>query len=96
MKKLILLSLTSILFTGCASAPVQTKVAGCQTACLFGFFGPGNPTFDKIGDWQDSQDPCQHKGKPEGYKLADFCFANAGKRVYYVRDTQNRLIATVR
>lgn len=94
MKSLILTSVLLSL-TGCAGVPVQTKTAGCQTACLFGFFGPGNPTFDKIGDWQDSQDPCQHKGKPEGYKLADFCFANAGKRVYYVRDVNNRIIYKV-
>lgn len=94
MKYIIILC--TLVLTGCASTPMQTKTAGCQTACLFGFFGPGNPTFDKIGDYQDSQDPCQYKGKPEGYKLADFCFANAGKRVYYVRDVRGKLIATVK
>jgi hypothetical protein len=94
MNKLLIISL--LFLTGCASVPTETKVAGCQRACLFGFFGPGNPTFDKIGDWQDSQDPCQYKGKPEGYKLADFCFANAGKRVYYVRDVNNKIVYTVR
>jgi pyrimidine deaminase RibD-like protein len=55
-------------------------------------FGPGNKAFEVMGDHYNTLDPCQHYGKPEGYKLADFCFINAGKRVYSVKDANNRII----
>ena len=84
MKTLIVL--ITVFLTGCA---------GCKSHCILGF-GPGNSAFDAIGHMYNKDDPCQFIGKPEGYKLADFCFANAGKRVYYVRDVQNRIVYTVR
>ena len=85
MKNILILS--SVLFlSGCA---------GCKSHCILGF-GPGNPTFDAIGHMKNTDDPCQYIGKPEGYQLASFCFANAGKRVYYVRDVKNRIVYTVR
>ena len=81
MKTLIF---ASVLFlTGCAS--------NCTRACVFGF-GPGNSAFEVMGDHYNTMDPCQHYGKPDGYKLADFCFANAGKRVYSVKDMNNKII----
>jgi hypothetical protein len=84
--KLIILS--SVLFlTGCASQ--------CKSHCVFGW-GPGSPTFDAIGHMYNKDDPCQYIGKPEGYKLASFCFANAGKRVQYIYDKNNKLVYTVR
>lgn len=86
MKTLIVL--ITVFLTGCASQ--------CKSHCVFGVFGPGNSAFDAIGHMYNKDDPCQFIGKPEGYKLADFCFANAGKRVYYVRDVQNRIVYTVR
>lgn len=81
MKYLILSSV--LLLTGCASQ--------CTHHCVMGF-GPGNKAFEVMGDHYNTMDPCQHYGKPEGYKLADFCFANAGKRVYSVKDNNNRII----
>ena len=81
MKTLILSSV--LLLTGCASQ--------CTHHCVMGF-GPGNKAFEVMGDHYNTMDPCQYYGKPEGYKLADFCFANAGKRVYYVKDNNNRII----
>lgn len=86
MKTLIILSV--LLLTGCANT--------CTHSCLFGVIGPGNKVFDAYGDHYDKMDPCQYKGKPEGYQLASFCFANAGKKVYTVRDTNNRIIYTVK
>jgi hypothetical protein len=84
MKTLIL---SSVLFlTGCASQ--------CTHHCVMGF-GPGNKMFEVMGDHYNTMDPCQHYGKPDGYKLADFCFANAGKRVYSVKDANNKLIYKV-
>jgi hypothetical protein len=82
MKTLILSSI--LLLTGCANT--------CTHACLFGVIGPGNTVFDAYAKHADTMDPCQYVGKPEGYKLASFCFANAGKKVYHVRDTNNRII----
>jgi len=83
MKSLIL---SSVLFlTGCGT---------CTHACIMGF-GPGNKVFDAYGDHYDNMDPCQYKGKPEGYKLADFCFANRGKKVYHVKDNNGKIIYKV-
>jgi hypothetical protein len=82
-----LLILSSVLFlTGCASK--------CTSHCVFGF-GPGNSAFEAVANYYDSGDPCQYKGKPEGYKLADFCFANRGKKVYHVKDTNGKIIYKV-
>ena len=80
MKTLILLSV--LLLTGCGT---------CTHHCVMGF-GPGNSAFEAMGSHYNTMDPCQHYGKPDGYKLADFCFANAGKRVYSVKDNNNRII----
>ena len=83
--KYILLS--SVLFlTGCASK--------CTSHCILGF-GPGNSAFEAVADHYDSRDPCQYKGKPAGYKLADFCFANAGKKVLNVVDKNGKVIYKV-
>jgi hypothetical protein len=86
MKTLILLSV--LFLTGCASQ--------CKSHCVFGVFGPGNSAFDAIGHMYNKDDPCQYIGKPEGYQLASFCFANAGKRVKYIYDKNNKLVYTVR
>jgi hypothetical protein len=84
MKSLLL---SSVLFlTGCASQ--------CKSHCILGF-GPGNSAFEAVANHYDSRDPCQYKGKPEGYKLADFCFANRGKKVYHVKDTNGKIIYKV-
>ena len=80
MKTLILSSV--LLLTGCGT---------CTHQCIAGF-GPGNSAFEAMGSHYNTMDPCQHYGKPEGYKLADFCFANAGKRVYSVKDANNKII----
>jgi hypothetical protein len=48
-----------------------------------------------MGDHYDTMDPCQYHGKPAGYKLADFCFANKGKTVYRVRDMNGKTIYKV-
>lgn len=81
-----LLILVPILFlTGC----------GCTSHCILGF-GPGNPAFNAMGKHYNTIDTCQHIGKPEGYQLPGYCFANANKRVYYVRDVNNRIVYTVR
>lgn len=85
--KIILTILLTIIMTGCAS--------NCTDHCYAGF-GPGNSVFNAMASHYDKMDDCQFYGKPEGYKLPGFCFANAGKRVYYVRDVNNRLIATLR
>lgn len=83
MKSLLL---SSVLFlTGCGT---------CTHACIMGF-GPGNKVFDAYGDHYDNMDPCQYKGKPAGYKLADFCFANRGKKVYHVKDNNGKIIYKV-
>lgn len=84
MKTLIVLSV--LFLTGCGT---------CTHSCVAGF-GPGNKVFDAYAKHADTMDPCQYVGKPEGYKLADFCFANAGKKVYYVRDANNKIVYTVR
>ena len=63
----------------------------CKHHCVMGI-GPGDKLFDAYGDRYDNMDPCQYKGKPEGYKLADFCFANRGKKVYHVKDNVGKII----
>ena len=85
MKTLIILSV--LFLTGCASK--------CTSHCAFGF-GPGNSAFEAVANYYDSGDPCQYKGKPEGYKLADFCFANRGKKVLNVVDTNGKVIYRVK
>lgn len=84
MKTLLLSSV--LLLTGCASQ--------CKSHCILGF-GPGNSAFEAVANHYDSRDPCQYKGKPEGYKLADFCFANRGKTVKYIKDTNGKTIYTL-
>jgi len=84
MKTLILSSV--LLLTGCASQ--------CKSHCILGF-GPGSSAFEAVANHYDSRDPCQYKGKPEGYKLADFCFANANKKVVHVKDTNGKIIYKV-
>lgn len=84
MKTLILSSV--LLLTGCAS--------NCTHACMFGF-GPGNSAFESVANYYDSGDPCQYKGKPEGYKLADFCGANRNKKTYIVKDNNGKTIYKV-
>ena len=85
--KYIIVLLTVLSMTGCAS--------NCTSHCVAGF-GPGNKLFEMVANHYDGLDDCQFVGKPEGHKLPGFCYANAGKRVYYVRDVNNKLIATVR
>lgn len=87
MKFVSLLSVV-LLLQGCAS--------GCQTACMFGVFGPGNSTFDRIAHNANKNDPCQHYGKPEGYQLADFCFTSRNKNVYYVYDKKGSIVYSVK
>lgn len=72
MNKLIIILSSVLLLSGCAT--------GCQKACVFGI-GPGNPIFDAYADNSDVRDPCQYKGKEQGYKLPDFCGASRGKVV---------------
>lgn len=84
MKTILLLSV--LLFTGCASQ--------CKSHCILGF-GPGSSAFEAVANHYDSRDPCQYKGKPEGYKLADFCFANRSKTVKYIKDTNGKTIYTL-
>jgi len=84
MKTLIVISV--LFLSGCASK--------CTSHCLFGF-GPGNSAFEAVANHYDSRDPCQYKGKPEGYKLADFCFANRDKKVYQVVDNNGKVIYKV-
>jgi hypothetical protein len=95
MKILTILS-SVLLLSGCAAIhPDQGNFGGCKSHCLFGFIGPGNPVFDAYGKHRNTQDPCQLIGKPEGWTFPNYCFANAGKRVYYVRDVNNRIIYKV-
>lgn len=84
MKTLIILSV--LLLTGCASQ--------CKHSCIMGW-GPGSPSFNAVADYYDNRDPCQYKGKPAGYKLADFCFANSGKKVYHVVDNNGKIVYKV-
>lgn len=77
----ILLSVLSL--TGCAT--------GCTHSCVFGI-GPGNSTFDAYANHADNQDPCQFKGKGDGYKLPSFCGASTGKVVRVTRTSDNTFI----
>ena len=83
MKYIILLS---VLLSGCANT--------CTHQCIAGF-GPGNKLFEAMGDHYNTMDACQYYGKPEGYKLADFCFANKGKTVYHIKDMNGKIIYMV-
>jgi len=47
---------------------------------------------ERVGDHYNSRDPCQYKGKPEGYKLADFCGANRNKQTYTVKDNNGKTV----
>jgi hypothetical protein len=85
MKTLIILF--SLFLTGCASQ--------CTHACIMGF-GPGNSVFDSYAKHYDTMDPCQMVGKPENHIMPSFCFSNAGKRVQYIRDRNNKVIYTVK
>jgi len=80
--KLIILS-SVLLLTGCASQ--------CKSHCILGF-GPGSSAFEAVANHYDSRDPCQYKGKPEGYKLADFCGANRNKQTYTVKDVSGKTV----
>lgn len=71
--------------TGCAT--------GCQKACVFGI-GPGNSMFDAYAEHADSQDPCQFKGKAEGYTLPEFCGASRGKVVRVQKVFNNSYLVT--
>jgi hypothetical protein len=84
VKSLLLLSV--LFLTGCASQ--------CKSHCILGF-GPGSSAFEAVANHYDSRDPCQYKGKPEGYKLADFCFSNRGKTVKYIKDVNGKTIYTL-
>lgn len=86
MKTLIILF--SLFLTGCAGT--------CTHACIFGVIGPGNKLFDAYGNHYNTLDPCQMVGKSEGYKFPSYCFSNAGRNVQYIRDTNNRIIYTVK
>ena len=100
MKNLILLLFT-LLLPGCAT--------GCRDACILGF-GPGNPIFDRAGDYYNSQDPCQIKQyssatgqrlKPEGYSLNDipsWCTVSHTRRTqrYTVYDRNGHRVYTIR
>jgi len=83
MKYILLLVI--VLLSGCGT---------CQHHCFAGI-GPGNKAFDAYGNHFNEMDPCQFHGKPEGYKLADFCFANKGKTVYYVKDVNGLTVYKV-
>ena len=47
---------------------------------------------ERVGDHYNSRDPCQYKGKPDGYKLADFCGASRNKKTYTVRDNNGKTV----
>lgn len=47
-------------------------------------------------NYRNSVDPCQRIGKEENYKFPNYCFANAGKQIYYVRDVNNKVIYTIK
>ena len=82
MKTLIIILSSVLLLTGCGT---------CTHHCVMGF-GPGNSAFETIGSHYNTMDPCQHYGKPDGHVFPDFCFSNAGKRVYSVKDANNKTI----
>jgi hypothetical protein len=45
-----------------------------------------------VGDYYDNRDPCQYKGKPDNYKLADFCGASRNKKTYTVKDVNGKTV----
>lgn len=47
-------------------------------------------------NYRNSVDPCQRIGKEENYKFPNYCFANHGKQLYYVRDANNKIIYTIK
>jgi len=67
--KVLLVLVSALVLQGCASK--------CTSHCVAGF-GPGNSLFDKIAQYNDTQDPCQLTGKPELYQRPGFCGANKG------------------
>lgn len=79
MKLAIILS-SVLLLSGCAT--------GCREACVFGI-GPGNSMFDSYAEYSDKQDPCQMKGKPDGYEFPNFCGASRGKVVRITKLSNN-------
>ena len=86
--KLLLILLSSLALGGCAT--------GCREACLLGF-GPGNAMFDTVARQYNTQDACQHLGKPIDYQLPSFCGAGRGYREpIYIYNQQNQRIATVK
>jgi hypothetical protein len=42
-----------------------------------------------VGDYANAQDPCQYKGKKEGYQLPYFCGAATGHTVQVSRGAYN-------
>jgi len=75
--------------TGCAST--------CREACLFGVWGPGSASFDAVAYHYDTQDACQHTGKPQGYELPGYCGAGRGyRRPTYIYNNTGQKIATVK
>ena len=83
MNKLIIILSSVLLLSGCAT--------GCQKACVFGI-GPGNSMFDAYAEHADKQDPCQFKGKEQGYTLPEFCGASRGKVVRVTKVGNNSYI----
>jgi hypothetical protein len=85
--KLILILLSSLALSGCAS--------NCHTACIFGI-GPGNSLFDSYADSQDRADGCQLKGKPLDYTLPSYCGSSRGKIIHITRqgNTNSYIIKT--
>ena len=55
---------------------------------MFGI-GPGTPLFDSFADYSDKNDPCQFKGKAQGYTLPEFCGASRGKVVRVTKVSNN-------
>ena len=64
-------------------------LTGCSTTS-------STETFQSVRNHYNQMDPCQYWGKAEGHVLPNYCFANAGKTVYSVRDINNRIIYTIR
>jgi hypothetical protein len=87
MKTFLIVILTAVGLTGCAS--------GCTHACLFGF-GPGNGAFDAIGLAMDRSDPCQtgagnearrqELNRPEGYQRPAACSGGKSPQRITVND----------
>ena len=79
--KLLLILLSSLALTGCASQ--------CRHSCILGF-GPGNSAFDAVALNADRNDACQgdyrtstperraQLGRPDNYTRPVFCGAGRG------------------